>query len=123
MGNITLCVIGACKRLRAHAVDDVLQDEPEDYVIATGTQYSVRQFIIWSANVLGIDIEFRGSGLHEIGVVVAVTGDLAPKVNIGQEIICIDPAYFRPAIETLLGDPSKAKRKLGWEQNYCSRNV
>ena len=100
------------------------QDEPEDYVIATGTQYSVRQFIIWSANVLGIDIEFRGSGLHEIGVVVGVTGDLAPKVNIGQEIICIDPAYFRPAeVETLLGDPSKAKRKLGWEPKITAQEM
>ena len=86
------------------------QDEAKDYVIATGKQYSVREFITWSANALGIDIEFRGSGIDELGVVTGVSGDLAPHVSVGQEIVRIDPRYFRPAeVETLLGDPSKAE--------------
>ena len=86
------------------------QDEAKDYVIATGKQYSVREFITWSANALGIDIEFRGSDIDEVGVVTGISGNLAPKISLGQEIIRIDPRYFRPAeVETLLGDPSKAK--------------
>ena len=90
------------------------QDKPGDYVIATGKQYSVREFIIWTANALGIDIDFTGSGLDETGVVVGVKGDLAPSVKIGQVIVRIDHRYFRPAeVETLLGDPSKAKNELG----------
>ena len=105
------------------------QDEARDYVIATGKQYSVREFITWSANALGIDIEFRGSGLDEVGVVSGVSGDLAPKVSVGQEIVRIDSRYFRPAeVETLLGDPSKAKAELGWEpeipaQEMCKEMV
>lgn len=91
------------------------QEKPKDYVIATGKQYSVRQFIIWTANALGIDIDFKGSGLEEVGVVERVTGDLAPRIKIGQKIIRIDPRYFRPAeVDTLLGDPSRAKTDLGW---------
>ena len=91
------------------------QQEARDYVIATGMQYSVRDFITWTANALGITIEFRGSGVNEIGVVKAVTGDLAPAVTLGQEIVKINPRYFRPAeVETLLGDPSKANVELGW---------
>lgn len=105
------------------------QPEPKDYVIASGEQYSVREFIIWTANALGIQIEFTGSGIEESAAVVDVTGDLAPKVRIGQEIIRIDPRYFRPAeVETLLGDPSKAKNELGWEpkitvQEMCKEMV
>ena len=77
---------------------------------------SVREFIIWTANALGIDLEFRGSGFEEVGVVVGKTGNLAPKINIGQEIVKIDPRYFRPAeVDTLLGDATKAKTDLGWE--------
>ena len=86
------------------------QDEARDYVIATGKQYSVRQFITWTANALGIDIEYRGSGLDEVGFVTGISGDLAPKISVGQEIVKIDPRYFRPSeVETLLGDPSKQK--------------
>ena len=92
------------------------QDKARDYVIATGKQYSVREFIIWTANALGIDLEFKGSGINEVGIVAGVSGDLAPMVSIGQEIVRIDPRYFRPSeVETLLGDPSKAKFELGWE--------
>ena len=98
------------------------QEEARDYVIATGKQYSVREFITWSANALGIDIEFMGSGVDEIGIVTGISGDLAPKVSIGQEIVRIDPRYFRPAeVETLLGDPSKAKVELGWEPEVTAQ--
>lgn len=100
------------------------QDEPRDYVIATGKQYAVRDFIIWAADALGIQIEFKGSGLDEIGVVAAVSGELAPMVFVGQEIVKIDPRYFRPAeVETLLGDPSKAKAELGWEPTITAQEM
>ena len=92
------------------------QDEPHDFVIATGKQYSVREFIDWSAKALGITLEFRGSGIDEVGTVVAIDGDKAPNVEVGQDIVKIDERYFRPSeVETLLGDPTKAKEMLGWE--------
>ncbi|TVP72877.1 MAG: GDP-mannose 4,6-dehydratase [Rhodobacteraceae bacterium] len=91
------------------------QDSPEDYVIATGLQYSVREFIVWSARELGISLEFSGSGVNEIAIVKAVRGDKAPTVRRGDVIMRIDPRYFRPAeVDELLGDPAKAKAKLGW---------
>ncbi|MDA9856177.1 GDP-mannose 4,6-dehydratase, partial [Paracoccaceae bacterium] len=100
------------------------QDKAKDYVIATGKQYSVREFITWSANALGIDIEFKGFGVDEVGVVANVSGDLAPEVSVGQEIVRIDPRYFRPAeVETLLGDPSKAKAALGWEPEITAQEM
>ena len=100
------------------------QDEARDYVIATGKQYSVREFIRWSANALGIDIEFKGTGLDEVGVVTGISGDLAPKISVGQEIVRIDPRYFRPAeVDTLLGDPSKAKSELGWEPEITAQDI
>ena len=91
------------------------QDSPEDFVIATGTQYSVRQFIEWSANELGISVEFQGEDETEVVVVTDITGSDAPSVKVGDVIVRVDPRYFRPTeVETLLGDPSKAKKKLGW---------
>ena len=91
------------------------QDAPEDFVIATGKQYSVRQFIEWSAAELGITLAFSGTGLDEIATVAAITGDKAPALRVGDVVLRIDPRYFRPAeVETLLGDPAKAKAKLGW---------
>jgi GDPmannose 4,6-dehydratase len=105
------------------------QDQPEDFVIATGVQYSVRQFIEWSAAELGITLEFQGKGVDEKGVVSAVTGDKAPAVRVGDVLVSIDPRYFRPAeVETLLGDPTKAKTKLGWVpeitvQEMCAEMV
>ena len=105
------------------------QDHPEDYVIATGVQFSVRQFVIWSAQELGIEIEFSGEGVDEIGTVKSINGDLAPALEVGDVIVKVDPRYFRPAeVETLLGDPSKAKRKLGWVpeitvQEMCAEMV
>ena len=91
------------------------QAQPEDFVIATGQQYSVRQFVQRAAAELGIAIEFRGEGVDEVGVVVAVQGSQA-QCKAGDVVVRVDPRYFRPTeVETLLGDPSKAKLKLGWE--------
>ena len=91
------------------------QDPPEDFVIATGVQYSVRQFIQWSAEELGITLRFEGKGVNERAIVASITGDKAPALKVGDVIVSIDPRYFRPTeVETLLGDPTKAKEKLGW---------
>lgn len=91
------------------------QDKPEDYVIATGIQYSVRDFVSWSAQALGITLKFEGEGIEEQGIVTAVDGENAPALSVGDVIVRVDPRYFRPTeVETLLGDPSKAKQKLGW---------
>jgi GDPmannose 4,6-dehydratase len=91
------------------------QDQPEDFVIATGVQYSVRQFIEIAALELGISLRWQGTGVDEKGIVDNITGDKAPGLTVGQTIVAVDPRYFRPAeVETLLGDPTKAKEKLGW---------
>lgn len=91
------------------------QDKPEDFVIATGVQYSVRQFVELAAKGLGITLAFRGSGVDEVGVVIAVEGDNAPAVKVGDTLVAVDAHYFRPTeVETLLGDPSRAKERLGW---------
>ena len=90
------------------------QDKPEDYVIATGVQYSVRQFVEFAARELGITVVFSGQGEREIGTVDKVEGKRA-KCKPGDVIVRVDPRYFRPTeVETLLGDPSKAKAQLGW---------
>lgn len=92
------------------------QEQPEDFVIATGVQYSVREFIKMAAAELGIELNFVGNGVEEKAVVSAIYGDKAPALKVGDVIVCVDPRYFRPAeVETLLGDPSNAKNKLGWE--------
>lgn len=91
------------------------QDQADDFVIATGVQYSVREFIQWSAQELGITLRFEGQGVDEVAIVESIEGDKAPALHVGQAIVKIDPRYFRPTeVETLLGDPSKAKAKLGW---------
>ena len=91
------------------------QEQQEDFVIATGQQFTVRQFIEWSATALGIELKFEGAAENEIGIVVSATGESASRLNPGDVIVRVDPHYFRPAeVETLLGDPSKAKAKLGW---------
>ncbi len=91
------------------------QQQAEDFVIATGVQYSVREFVQRAAAELGVTLRFEGEGEHEVGVVAAVSGNQA-KVKPGDVIVKVDPRYFRPTeVETLLGDPSKAKQKLGWE--------
>jgi len=91
------------------------QDKPQDYVIATGVQYSVREFITKTAHQLGVALAFEGEGVNEVAKVAAITGDNAPALKVGQVVVRIDPRYFRPTeVETLLGDPSKAKKDLGW---------
>lgn len=105
------------------------QEKPDDFVIATGVQYSVRQFIKWSANELGITLRFEGQGVDETAVVESIEGDKAPALRAGDVIVRVDPRYFRPAeVETLLGDPTKAKQKLGWVpeitvQEMCAEMV
>lgn len=105
------------------------QDQPEDYVIATGVQYSVREFVRWSAAELGITLRFEGEGVEERAVVERIDGELALALNVGDVIVRVDPRYFRPAeVETLLGDPSKAKKNLGWVpeitvQEMCAEMV
>ena len=108
------------------------QDEAEDFVIATGVQYSVRQFITWSAAELGISLRFEGEGVDEVGIIESLDPSLSPRhksLSVGDRIVAVDPRYFRPAeVETLLGDPSKAKAKLGWTpqitvQEMCAEMV
>ncbi|MBT1062879.1 GDP-mannose 4,6-dehydratase [Bowmanella sp. Y26] len=100
------------------------QSQPEDFVIATGQQYSVRQFILWAAAELGVQLRFEGQGIEEIAVVESITGDCAPALKPGDIVVRIDPKYFRPAeVETLLGDASKAKEKLGWQPKIDVRSL
>ena len=100
------------------------QDVPDDFVIATGVQYSVRQFITWSAAELGITLRFEGKGIDERAIVDSVDGDNAPAVKPGDVVMRIDPQYFRPAeVETLLGSPAKAKEKLGWEPQITTQEM
>lgn len=105
------------------------QDRPEDFVIATGLQYSVRQFIQWTAAELGIKLKFVGHGVDEHAIVTAINGDKASALKVGDIIVRVDPRYFRPTeVDTLLGDPTKAREKLGWvpeitAQQMCSEMV
>lgn len=130
MGNLD------AKRDWGHARDYVRmqwmmlqQNQPDDFVIATGVQNSVRDFIRWSAAELGIFLRFEGKGVDEKAIVEGVEGVDAPAVKVGDVIVRVDPRYFRPAeVESLLGDPSKAKAKLGWQpeitvQQMCAEMV
>lgn len=105
------------------------QDVADDFVIATGVQYSVREFVRWSAAELGIGLQFVGEGVNEHAIVASIDGDKAPALKVGDIIVKVDPRYFRPAeVETLLGDPTKAKELLGWvpeitAQEMCAEMV
>ena len=105
------------------------QEVPDDFVIATGVQFSVRQFIEWSAAELGVTLKFEGQGVDEIATAISIIGDKAPALKVGDVIVRIDTRYFRPTeVETLLGDPTKAKEKLGWVpeitvQEMCAEMV
>lgn len=100
------------------------QDKPDDFVIATGRQHSVREFLTWAAQDLGISLAFSGEGTDEIATVAAIDGDMAPALKVGDVIMRVDPRYFRPSeVETLLGDPSKAKARLGWEPQITARQM
>jgi len=105
------------------------QEQPQDFVIATGLQYSVREFITWSAAELGVTLRFAGQGVDEKAYVASVAGDKAPALQVGDCIVAVDPRYFRPTeVETLLGDPTKARTELGWvpeitAQQMCAEMV
>jgi len=105
------------------------QEKPEDFVIATGIQHTVRQFILWTAEELGIELTFEGEGENEKATVNRIVGNKCPEMKEGQVIVRVDPRYFRPTeVETLLGDPTKAKKKLGWTpeitvQQMCKEMV
>ena len=91
------------------------QEQAKDYVIATGTQYSVRDFIGRSADRLGVTLEFEGAGVSELARVAAIRGNNAPALKVGDVVLKVDSRYFRPTeVDTLLGDPTKAKVDLGW---------
>ncbi len=91
------------------------QDQPDDFVIATGRQMSVREFVRMAAREAGMELAFSGSGVDETATVAKADPAIAPGVKPGDVVVRIDPRYFRPAeVETLLGDPTKAKEKLGW---------
>lgn len=99
-------------------------DAPDDYVIATGEQHSVRQFLIWTAEELGIALEFRGTGVEEVAVVASITGDRAPALVPGDVVMRVDPKYFRPAeVASLLGCAAKAHQRLGWRPETSLRQM
>ena len=105
------------------------QDQPEDFVIGTGVQFSVRDFVCMSADELGLTLRFEGNGVEECAIVEKIEADNAPALKIGDVVVRVDPRYFRPTeVETLLADPAKAKEKLGWVpeitmQKMCSEMV
>ncbi len=100
------------------------QEEPDDFVIATGKQHSVREFIIWAAKFLGISIEFHGKGLEEVGVISKLEKLEHNFLRVGDVIIRIDPEYYRPAeVQSLLGDSSKAMKKLGWKPTISAKEL
>jgi GDPmannose 4,6-dehydratase len=105
------------------------QDSPEDFVIASGVQFTVRQFITWAASYVGFTIEFHGSGVDEVGVVAKIQANADNQLTVGQVVVRISEKYFRPTeVESLLGDPSKAKNTLGWQpeisvQDMCREMV
>ncbi len=143
LSNIALglesCIfMGNINSLRdwGHAKDYVLmqwmmlqQDEPQDYVISTGIQFSVRQFIRWAGEELGLTLEFEGEGVDEIARVASIYGDKVPAVKVGDVVMRINPRYFRPSeVESLLGDSAKAQADLGWvatisAQEMCSEMI
>lgn len=94
------------------------QEQPEDFVIATGITTTVRDFVIMSFNEVGIELEFKGAGIEEVALVKACHNPLY-QVEIGKEVVAVDPRYFRPTeVELLIGDPTKAQTKLGWKLKY-----
>ena len=100
------------------------QEVAEDFVIATGVQYSVREFIRWTAEELGVGLRFEGEGVEERAVVETADPARAPALKPGDVVVRVDPRYFRPAeVETLLGDPSRAREKLGWVPEITAREM
>ncbi len=99
------------------------QDKPDDFVIATGIQHSVRDFVNWTAGTLGINIEYKGKGEEEQAIVTSIEDQNSP-IKKGDVIVRVDKKYYRPTeVESLLGDPSKAKNKLGWEPEITAKEM
>ena len=125
MGEEECLYLGNLNSLRdwGHAKDYVemqwlmlQQDNPKDYVIATGRQISVREFLILSFRTLGIEIDFQGKGKNETGVIASINPSVKTHLSVGDTILKIDERYYRPTeVETLLGDSSKAAKELGWK--------
>ena len=125
MGLNTCLFLGNIDSMRdwGHAKDYVRmqwmmlqQDHPDDFVIATGRQISVREFVRLSALELGVELDFQGTGVNEVAIISGIKGDLCPALSVGDVILRIDPQYYRPAeVKTLIGNPSKAKKLLAWE--------
>jgi GDPmannose 4,6-dehydratase len=100
------------------------QDEARDFVIATGQQYSVRQFVIWAAEEIGVTLRFDGSGVDEVGMIESVSGKVETRLRPGDVVVRIDPRYFRPAeVESLVGDATGARTALGWEPETTAREM
>ncbi|MDB6050931.1 MAG: GDP-mannose 4,6-dehydratase [Pseudomonas sp.] len=100
------------------------QEHPEDFVIATGVQHSVRDFLTWSAAAMGVQLRFEGNGVNEFGAVSKVEGDLAPAVKVGDVVVRVDPRFFRPAeVDSLLGDSTNARLKLGWVPEITAQDM
>ena len=100
------------------------QKIPKDYVIATGEQHSVRDFLTWSWAALNVEVEFKGSGVDEIVMIKSFDPSITPHLSNGQIVVRIDPRYYRPAeVETLLGDPTMAATELGWKPKIYAREM
>lgn len=100
------------------------QEHPRDYVIATGQQQSVRQFVDWTANALGLTLKFEGEGVEEVGRIIDIEPGTETSLKVGDVIVRVSPRYFRPAeVETLLGDPSLAARELGWKPSISVQEL
>ena len=100
------------------------QERPRDFVIATGQQHSVKQFVTWAAEDLGVTLRFEGSGVEEVGIVDAISGSVETSLRSGDVIVRVDPRYFRPAeVESLLGDASAAREALGWVPQVTAREL
>ena len=100
------------------------QEIPNDYVLATGVTTSVRDFVRMTFREIGVELAFRGSGAHETAVVDAVADPAAVALRPGQEVVAVDPRYFRPAeVDLLIGDPAKAQRELGWKHKHTLEDL
>ncbi|MBV1905432.1 MAG: GDP-mannose 4,6-dehydratase [Pseudomonadales bacterium] len=100
------------------------QNQAEDFVIASGEQYSVREFVCWAALELGVTLRFEGKGTNEIAIIEKIVGNSASALKVNDIIVRVDKRYFRPSeVETLLGDPSKATQKLGWRAETTAQQM
>jgi GDPmannose 4,6-dehydratase len=100
------------------------QSEPKDFVIATGRQHSVRDFLTWAFNHIGVEVEFEGAGIKERCLAKSVDKDIAPRVKVGQILVEVDERYFRPTeVDSLLGDPSLARSELNWTPKISTKQL